>query len=297
LTLTALAGAASAETLLGVVYGTGELVRINSATAAVTPVGQTGLPFAGGLETGPDGTLYALDHTLHHYAIYTIDAATAEATLVGETDRVLFEGGIAFAPDGTLYGANTGNAFSAGLAMIDPATGASEEIGRLAGMHDMSGLAVRSDGMIIALDREPNALIAINPATMEFTTLAEIDDAVGSVGGMAVAGDTGYFVTAGPGASNPGSNALYRFDLYTGETALVGSLEGVIPGFGLGGLAVLPDAPCEGDLTGDGKRDQQDLAVLLASYGLDAGGDIDGDGDTDNSDLGILLAAYNQPCF
>ncbi|HEB61085.1 MAG TPA: hypothetical protein ENJ06_04595 [Phycisphaeraceae bacterium] len=53
---------------------------------------------------------------------------------------------------------------------------------------------------------------------------------------------------------------------------------------------------CSGDLNGDGVRDQADLGILLASYGIDAGGDIDGDGDTDQADLGALLAVYGVPC-
>jgi hypothetical protein len=42
----------------------------------------------------------------------------------------------------------------------------------------------------------------------------------------------------------------------------------------------------------DGDVDLQDLAILLASYGTDAGGDLDGDDDTDLLDLAILLAHY-----
>jgi len=49
-----------------------------------------------------------------------------------------------------------------------------------------------------------------------------------------------------------------------------------------------------GDLDGDGNVDLNDLAILLASYGVDAGGDIDGDGDTDLADLAILLIHYGQ---
>ena len=52
--------------------------------------------------------------------------------------------------------------------------------------------------------------------------------------------------------------------------------------------------PIEGDLDGDGDVDIQDLAILLASYHVDAGGDIDGDGDTDIQDLAILLANYGS---
>lgn len=53
-----------------------------------------------------------------------------------------------------------------------------------------------------------------------------------------------------------------------------------------------------GDVTGDCRVNQQDLAVLLADYGCrPAGGrtcpgDCDGDGDTDQSDLGVLLTFF-----
>jgi hypothetical protein len=51
-----------------------------------------------------------------------------------------------------------------------------------------------------------------------------------------------------------------------------------------------------GDLDGDGDVELDDLAMLLASYGLDDGGDVDGDGDTDLSDLAALLANYGEVC-
>jgi hypothetical protein len=49
-----------------------------------------------------------------------------------------------------------------------------------------------------------------------------------------------------------------------------------------------------GDLDGDGDVDLTDLAILLASYGIDDGGDIDGDGDTDLQDLATLLSHYGE---
>jgi V8-like Glu-specific endopeptidase len=57
-------------------------------------------------------------------------------------------------------------------------------------------------------------------------------------------------------------------------------------------FAIDCDPTCPGDLDGDGDTDQEDLGILLASYGTDAGGDLDGDNDTDQSDLGILIADW-----
>jgi hypothetical protein len=58
---------------------------------------------------------------------------------------------------------------------------------------------------------------------------------------------------------------------------------------------------CPGDLDTDLDIDLQDLAVLLANYGILSGatyqqGDIDADGDVDLSDLSALLAVYGTTC-
>ena len=58
---------------------------------------------------------------------------------------------------------------------------------------------------------------------------------------------------------------------------------------------------CRGDLTGDGDTRLEDLAVLLAHYGIAEGaepwqGDIDYDGDVDIEDLAELLAAFVRGC-
>lgn len=52
--------------------------------------------------------------------------------------------------------------------------------------------------------------------------------------------------------------------------------------------------PIPGDLDDDGDVDIADLAILLASYGVDDGGDLDGDGDTDIADLATLLSNYGS---
>jgi hypothetical protein len=39
-----------------------------------------------------------------------------------------------------------------------------------------------------------------------------------------------------------------------------------------------------------------DLALLLSSFGRDAGGDVDDDGDTDANDLTFLLSHFGQTC-
>ncbi len=53
---------------------------------------------------------------------------------------------------------------------------------------------------------------------------------------------------------------------------------------------------CLGDLNGDGFIGQEDLGILLSSYGVDDGGDLNGDGQTNQADLGILLSLYGTEC-
>lgn len=57
-----------------------------------------------------------------------------------------------------------------------------------------------------------------------------------------------------------------------------------------------PDLPCPEDCTGDGQRNQADLALLLSCYNGGPCCDIDGDGATSQSDLAALLAVYGAAC-
>lgn len=58
------------------------------------------------------------------------------------------------------------------------------------------------------------------------------------------------------------------------------------------------DVACRipGDLDRDGDVDINDLAILLAAYGVSAGGDLNGDGATDLTDLAMLLSQFGLIC-
>ncbi len=60
------------------------------------------------------------------------------------------------------------------------------------------------------------------------------------------------------------------------------------------------EAPCGGDIDGDGAIDLADLNALLATFGSEVdpgtGADLDADGDVDLVDLNILLANWQQSC-
>lgn len=53
---------------------------------------------------------------------------------------------------------------------------------------------------------------------------------------------------------------------------------------------------CPADIDDDEDVDIQDLAYLLAAFGVDDGGDQDCDGDTDLGDLALLLSRFGLPC-
>jgi hypothetical protein len=86
-------------------------------------------------------------------------------------------------------------------------------------------------------------------------------------------------------------NSVHRVDALNGSP-----LSTLATPIAIESIVMMPEPVCPGDLTGNGTVDLNDLGLLLAAFGQDAGGDIDGDGDTTLGDLGILLAGFNGPC-
>ncbi len=230
-------GYAKADQLLGVDYDTGNLYKVSPTNASLTLIGNTGVTSFAEIEFAPNGTLYGFTPS-GQAMLYTINPTTAGVSAIGPLGiGFVFEGGLAFAPNGTAYGMNSGDAGSPGLFTINLSTGAATLVGTVPGSHDINGLAWRSDGMLVGLDRVTNSLLAINPTTAAFSVIASVGATVGGVGGMTTLGSTGYFNTSGPGGSAPGSNQLFSFDLFTGAQSLIGSFSPTITGTGISGLA------------------------------------------------------------
>jgi hypothetical protein len=237
-TLPVSAAIVGGQTLMGIDRDTGTIYRISTADASLVRVGSTGQPLIGSLELAPDDYLYGFTSGDSSH-LYRINPETGAATNVGSLGiGFIFEGALAIAPDGIGYGASQGNADNPSLFSINLDTGAATVIGLLDGAPDINGLAWRSDGVLIGLDRKTNSLLEINPSTADTSTLAAITPAIGSVGGMTVLDDVGYFATGGPTSSYAGSNELYSFDLFTGQYTRVGSFAPTIKGKGIAGLAV-----------------------------------------------------------
>jgi len=235
---------ASGFELFAIHYDSGDLYKVSTVDASLTLASQIGAVGFGGLEMGPDGYLYGFstgespDPTL-----FKIDTTSYEITVVGPIGLdFIFEGSLVFSPGGTVY-AVSNNGLSDTLPQlftIDLKTGQGTSVGIISGgSHDINGMAWRSDGMLVGIDRVTNSLLAIDPVDATSTLIAELDPVLGIVGGMASFGDAAYFTTAGPYVDTFfGTNFLYSLDLFSGETFLVGSFDGIIEGFGFSGLAI-----------------------------------------------------------
>jgi len=252
---TAQAQPASGPPLIGVEMNSGMLWRIERADAALTEIGPTGVTGLGALEFNPnDGFLYGVrfgdvaDSALYRIAISPSLTDVLSVDLIGGLGIVCTEGGLAFDDNGTAYVLN-GAGPTPALAEIDLATGMVTDHVFLDGHHDIGGLGWRSDGMLVGLDGTTDMLIAIDPATGHTDDIRSVGIAspVGSVGGMYLEGDVGYFATAGPEAYMPGTNGLYTFDPFgvdpvqaVGASWTPGHFDG-LQDAGISGLAIVPE--------------------------------------------------------
>ncbi len=240
--------------LIGVEMNSGTLYSISRADATLSEIGPTGLTGLGALEFNPnDGFLYGMtfgdvaDTALYRIGISPSLQDVLSVDLIGGLGIRAFEGGLAFAPDGTAYALNGGVTVPA-LVKLDLGTGLATEPVFLDDRHDIGGLGWRSDGMLVGLDSTTNTLITIDPGTGVTATI-QGTPAIGSVGGMYLDGDVGYFATAGPRAFTPGSNALYTFDAFGGTIiGMVGSSTWTDMGMfldaedtGISSLAIIPE--------------------------------------------------------
>jgi hypothetical protein len=131
----------------------GWLYTINTKTAQITFIGDTGLRLISGLSFSPAGILYAstnqgtVDGVPFNSQIYTIDPTTAQATLVGDVGPRLSLTDIAFDQDGNLFGIADflgGPIYENRLVSINSQTGAAQMIG-IPGFGFLDGLCFAPD--------------------------------------------------------------------------------------------------------------------------------------------------------
>jgi hypothetical protein len=137
---------------------------------------------------------------------------------------------------------------------------------------------------------------------------------------------TGYPTATAAGVTNAGVAARYRYldgawyalggftagdpaewDNFgsavaaTPEYVIVGAMRDDDNGSNSGSAYVFAIGRCAGDLNGDHLINLDDLAQMLANYGLTSGatyaqGDLNQDGDIDLDDLAEMLSVYGDPC-
>jgi hypothetical protein len=162
---------------------TSDLVQINPSTGALIKdiglihVGGTALQIADLAIQPGTGTLFGISASSSGDFsaagnLYTIDKATAAATLVGATGD--FFGAIAFAPNGTLYMHaadldNMGNLVNTLLKTLDPTN--AHTLTAVATLDVPGALAVRADGTIFAGNGEGGKIYTINPLNGQETTV------------------------------------------------------------------------------------------------------------------------------
>lgn len=105
--------------------------------------------------------------------------------------------------------------------------------------------------------------------------------------------------SAGPGA--PGFNlsgTIGQPDAGSLTQPMTGGNFEIVGGFW---QAAPPSTPCVGDINGDRQVSLDDLAILLAHFGVQSGatladGDLNGDHAVDLSDLALLLSHFGTTC-
>lgn len=230
--------------LIGVEYDTGRFYTISTTDGSFDLIDDTGIVGIGSIEFNPiDGNVYGFttgsNSILYRFAISSsLDEVTPVA--IGPLGVTTFEGGMAFSPNGTAYAVNGGVTVPV-LLTLNLGTGAATVVSSFSGRHDFAGLGWRSDGMLIGLDNTDSALLSINPSNATSSLIDDVGPSIGTVGGMALGSNLGYFVTAGPNALIPGSNSLYSFDLFTGEQFFIADYEDQMFGSGFSGLTFIPE--------------------------------------------------------
>lgn len=250
--------AGDSVTLTGTGFTAASMVRFNGRAAAFTVVSNTSitatvpLGVASGAVTvvGPGGTssgtaaytatvtpvlqtLYMATGQGANAQLYTVNPATADATLVGSitlNGSALTITGLAFNPlDGVLYGVTGGeNGPSRRLVTINPATGLASLIGTLHTGESTIGssdIGFDVNGKLFTWRTGGGPLGTVNLSTAEVTAI-----------GSSYNGDGGNGLTFTPDGSlyvaGPSNGSLLAVDPVSGTLTTVGSLTNVPSGFG-----------------------------------------------------------------
>jgi hypothetical protein len=214
-----------------------DLYLVSEVDASLEFLGQvTTPPFFGpllSLELAPKNMHFGL--TIDSIMKVDVDAGTAEKFLFAGTEGS-FLSGLDFSPTG--FGFATIVPFGVGgytgFKVFDPDTAEVLGSGGIDGL-DFWNVAFRPDGVLLGIDNGTNDVWQIDPFTGDVEFMFSLDPGVDTVIAMTTLGDQSFLVATDfqPGVPRK----LYDFDLYTGETTLIGQID---PDVKLLGLAAVP---------------------------------------------------------
>lgn len=144
---------------------TGRLLSINPTTGNATLVGQIPVPTSA-IAFAPDGRLFGIGSVGVGIGLLSIDAATANATVIGPTVSIY---SIAFAPDGRLFAMG----FGLTLFSIDPATGQTTGHGLISTASPILSIAFAPDGRLFGTDFGNGRLFSIDTVTLSASVIGQ----------------------------------------------------------------------------------------------------------------------------
>lgn len=301
--LLALSATLSAQPVYSVDLGTKHLVRIDTATAAVTDIGV--LPAFNGTVLDLEfvgNRLYALANVSPNKVLMELDASTGDIlsstiiTVDGVPLTAVSEGlgagekgalFISYDNSGMVGASNSNNVGFLGVdgVVLDP-----RNVGR-----DCDGMAARFIGRLWGIDRDTTAMRnVIFTISHELSGTTHINDIPfsGTINGI----DELTQTRAGLFALDFITKRLHRLDPIDATPT---SSMPYDPAYTFVAIAAPP--ACSGDADGDGDRDFADITAVLTGFGLPnypfGPGDADGDGDADFADVTEVLALFALPCY
>lgn len=193
-------------------FSNSPLYAIDKATGSGQQIGLAGAMHLNSLAQNSEGVLYSTGGPIPTNSLFTINPASGLATFVtftiGANDDFR---ALAFSADDLLYGIAEGNPDN--LVTISVETGIVSTIGPL-GMEGIQGLDFAPDGTLYGWDVLGTGLVTINPTTGQATDVNSVVGSDSSIQSIAFDSD---------GVLYGATQSLFRINLATGETTLVGS--------------------------------------------------------------------------
>ncbi len=177
--------------------------------------------YAGDFLSGDFTVLYAISDNSN---LYSVDTTTGAALLIGTTTPPAGQtfSGLSGTPFGEMYGLTT-DCSASNLVTVDVATGATVDLGALAGIGCGIDLAYNTDDdMIYIVDLLTDSLFKVDPATLAVTLVGGLGASANYAQGMDYEEESGVLYWA----AYTTSGEMRIIDITTGASTLVGAFPG-----------------------------------------------------------------------